>query len=69
MSIASRMPLARSSSFGAGSFGDQEIQQDGKLFPSGIAVGQDRGQEIVGTAEYLGLAFEVDLPVFVELST
>ena len=61
------MPFERSSSFGAGSFGHQEVQEDRELLPLGVGVGQDRGEEAVGAHERLGLALEVDLAVLVEL--
>jgi len=44
----------------------QEVEEDGKLLPLGVAVGQHGGQEVVHAAEGLGLALEVHLPVFVE---
>ena len=52
---------------GGGQLGDQEIQEDRELLPSGVRVGQDRREEAVGAGERLGLAFEIDLAVLVEL--
>jgi hypothetical protein len=45
MSMASRMPLARSSSMGAGSFGNQEVQENRELLPVLNAIRQDGGEE------------------------
>ena len=50
-----------------GQLGDEEVQEDRQLLPLGVGVGQDRRQELVGAHERLGLALELDLPVFVEV--
>ncbi len=59
--------MERSSSFGAGSFGMRRSRTDGELFPLAHGVGHDGSEEIVGAGEGFGLAFEIDLPVFVEV--
>ena len=46
---------------------DEEVEEDGEFLPLGVGVGQDGGQEFVGTQEGFGLALEVDLAVFIEL--
>ncbi len=67
MSMASRMPFDRSSSFGAGSFGIRKFRKIDSFSHSALRVRQDRREEAVGAGERLGLALEVDLPVLVEL--
>ena len=66
MSMASRMPLARSSSFGAGSLGVSRSRKIESFSHSGVAVRDHRREEGVGAAEHLGLALEVHLAVLVE---
>ena len=67
MSMASRMPLDRSSSLGAGSFGIRKFRKIDSFSHPALRVGQDGGEEVVGAGEGLGLALEVDLAVLVEL--
>ncbi len=52
---------------GRGELRDEEVEEDRELFPAGVRVGEDRGEEAVGPAEGLGLPLEVDLAVLVEL--
>ena len=65
--MASRMPLERSSSAGAGSFVMRKVQENGALFPRGVGVRQDGREKTVGPDEGLRLALEVHLRVLVQL--
>ena len=58
MSIDSRIPFDRSSSFGAGSLGMRKFRKIDSFSHSRNRVRQDRSQEAVGADEHLGLAFE-----------
>lgn len=62
----SSIPLDRSSSAGAGSFRNEQVQGDGELLPFTVGVRKHRGQKVVGAGERLGLALEINLPVLVE---
>ena len=60
--------MERSGSSGAGSFRDEEVQEDRTLLPLGVGIRQHRRQEGVGAHERLGAALELHLPVLVQLA-
>ena len=67
MSMASRMPFERSSSFGAGSLGIRKFSKIDSFSHSALLYGMTDERKLVGAAERLGLALEVHLAVLVEL--
>lgn len=60
------MPLDRSSSTGAGSLGNEEVEEDRALLPGGVGVGQNLRQERIRPSERLRLGLEVDLAILIQ---